>query len=414
MEELVSIGKKAKIASYKIANYSTTKKNDVLKCMADSLIKESDLILQENLVDLDLGKKMGTESALLDRLRLDDKRIQLIAEGLFQVAELPDPVGQVESRIKRPNGLLIEKRTVPLGVIGIIYEARPNVTVDTSALCFKAGNAVILRGGSRAINSNRALVKALKKALEKKNVSLEAVQLIEDINKSRVIELMKMRDYIDLLIPRGGASLIRTTIENSLIPVIETGVGNCHIFVDESANLEMAKRIVINAKTSRPSVCNAAETLLIADHVAPSYLPVILTELEESGVEIRGCEKVMELFPNCKPATEEDWYTEYLDYIIAVKVVKNIQEAIEHINRYGTKHSEAIVTENKEHAQKFSQEIDSAAVYVNASTRFTDGFEFGMGAEIGISTQKLHARGPMGLKELTSYKYTIYGNGQTR
>jgi len=414
MESLISIGRKAKIASSELANYSTDKKNDVLKCMADTLLDEIDFILYENSRDLESAKKEGKEKAFLDRLMLDEKRINEIAEGLLEVVKLPDPIGKIESSIKRPNGLWIEKKTVPLGVIGIIYEARPNVTVDTSALCFKAGNAVILRGGSRAINSNKALVKVLKKGLEKEGIPSGVIQLIEDTKKGSAIKLMKMRDYIDLLIPRGGASLIRTTVENSLIPVIETGVGNCHVFVDESAKLEMAKKIVINAKTSRVSVCNAAETLLIADSIAPKYLPVILSGLEELGVEIRGCKKVIELFPKYMLATEEDWHTEYLDYIISVKIVNDIDEAIEHINKYGTKHSEAIVTEDQKNTRKFSQEIDAAAVYINASTRFTDGFEFGLGAEIGISTQKLHARGPMGLEELTSYKYVVYGDGQIR
>jgi len=414
MDNLISIGEKAKIAASKLSNYSTDKKNKALKCMADTLIDEIQFILYENLKDLKSAKKKGLEKAFLDRLMLDEKRIHATANGLFEIANLPDPIGRLESKIKRPNGLYIEKRTVPLGVIGIIYEARPNVTVDTSALCFKAGNSVILRGGSRAINSNKALVKVLKNALQKEGFPSEAIQFVEDTKRTSAIQLMKMKDYIDLLVPRGGASLIKATVENSLIPVIETGLGNCHIFVDEYANLEMAKNIIINAKTSRPSVCNAAETLLIANSIVQDYLPVILTDLEDLGVEIRGCKKVIELFPKYKLATEEDWYTEYLDYIISVKIVKNTEDAIKHINKYGTQHSEAIITEDKKNAKKFLQEIDAAAVYVNASTRFTDGFEFGMGAEIGISTQKLHARGPIGLKELTSYKYVIFGNGQIR
>ena len=414
MKSLILIGKKAKLVSNELAYYSTDKKNDALKYMAESLINAEEFISHENSADLKMARHKGKEKAFLDRLMLDKKRIKGMAEGLLAVAKLPDPIGEVKARIKRPNGLCIEKRIVPLGVIGIIYEARPDVTVDASALCFKAGNAVILRGGSGAINSNKALVKILGKGLRKGGVPFEAIQLIENTEKRSAVELMKMRNYIDVLIPRGGASLIKTVVENSLIPVIETGVGNCHIFVDETADLEMAKKIVINAKTSRPAVCNAAETLLIAESVAPTYLPVILSELEALGVEIRGCDKVKKLFPKYKIATEEDWYTEYLDYIISVKVVKNINEAINHINKYGTKHSEAIVTESQQNAKKFSQEIDAAAVYINASTRFTDGSEFGMGAEIGISTQKLHARGPMGLSELTSYKYIIYGDGQIR
>ncbi|MDD5014404.1 MAG: glutamate-5-semialdehyde dehydrogenase [Atribacterota bacterium] len=414
MKSLILIGKKAKLVSNKLAHYSTDKKNDALKCMAESLINEEEFILLENSVDLEMARREGEEKAFLDRLMLDKKRIKEMAEGVLAVAKLPDPVGELIARIERPNGLCIEKRIVPLGVIGIIYEARPNVTVEASALCFKAGNAVILRGGSGAINSNKALVKVLKKGLRKGGSPSEAIQLIENTEKRSAVELMKMRNYIDVLIPRGGVSLIKTVVENSLIPVIETGVGNCHIFIDETADLEMAKKIVINAKTSRPAVCNAAETLLIVESVAPTYLPVILSELEELGVEIRGCDKVKKLFPKYKIATEKDWYIEYLDYIISVKVVKNIEEAVNHINKYGTKHSEAIVTESQQNAKKFSQEIDAAAVYINASTRFTDGSEFGMGGEIGISTQKLHARGPMGLRELTSYKYIIYGDGQIR
>lgn len=414
MRSLIAIGRKAKLVSKELANCSTDKKNRALKCMAENLMNEVKYILGENSVDLEMAKNEGQEMPFLDRLMLDRDRIQKMAEGLLEVIILPDPIGKLETRIKRPNGLIIEKRSVPLGVIGIIYEARPNVTVDASALCFKAGNAVILRGGSGALNSNKALVKVLKKGLQDGCMPSEAIQLIEDTKRESAVELMKMRDYIDVLIPRGGASLIKTIVENSLIPVIETGVGNCHIFVDETADLEMAKRIVVNAKTSRPAVCNAAETLLIAERIAPKYLPAILSGLGESGVEIRGCDKVKKLFPKYQIATEEDWYTEYLDYIISVKIVKNIDEAITHINKYGTKHSEAIITEDQQNARRFLQEIDAAAVYINASTRFTDGFEFGMGAEIGISTQKLHARGPMGLEELTSYKYIIYGDGQIR
>lgn len=414
MKSLISIGKKAKLVSSELANFPTDKKNHALKYMAESLINEAEFILGENSIDLKRAKKEGKEKSFIDRLMLDKSRIQKMAEGLLKVVKLPDPVGALKAKIKRPNGLVIEKRTVPLGVIGIIYEARPDVTVDASALCFKAGNAVVLRGGSRAINSNKALITVIKRGLKKEGIPLEAIQLIEDTAKKTVVEFMKLREYVNVLIPRGGASLISTVVENSLIPVIETGVGICHIFVDETADLEMTKRIVINAKTSRPAVCNAAETLLIVESKAPKYLPGILSELEESGVEIRGCDKVKKLFPECKLATEEDWYTEYLDYIISVKIVKNIDEAIIHINKYGSKHSEAIITEDQKNAKRFSQEVDAAAVYINASTRFTDGFEFGMGAEIGISTQKIHARGPMGLQELTSYKYIIHGYGQVR
>lgn len=414
MDNLTIIGQQSRIASRRIARCSTDKKNSVLKSMADNLRKAENFILKSNSKDIEIAQQKGKSRAILDRLKLDKKRIEAMADGLLAIAALPDPVDEVESMIKRPNGLYIGKKRVPLGVIGIIYEARPNVTVDASALCLKAGNSVILRGGSEAINSNRALVKILKEALKDNNIPSEAIQLIGDTKRESVIEMMKMRDYIDVLIPRGGASLIKTVVENSSIPVIETGVGNCHIYVDENANLEMAEKIVINAKISRPAVCNAAETLLVSEKVAPLFLPKILPVLEKLGVEIRGCKKVRRIFLVGKEATEEDWNTEYLDYIISIKVVKDIDEAITHINKYGTKHSEAIVTNNYQNAQKFLEEVDAAAVFVNASTRFTDGFEFGLGAEIGISTQKLHARGPMGLKELTTYKYIIYGNGQVR
>ena len=414
MDNLTIIGQQSRTASRRIARCSTNKKNSVLKSMADKLRKAENFILRSNSKDIEIAQQKGKSRAILDRLKLDKKRIEAMADGLLAIAALPDPVGEVESMIKRPNGLYIGKKRVPLGVIGIIYEARPNVTVDASALCLKAGNSVILRGGSEAINSNRALVKILKEALKDNNIPSETIQLIGDTKRESVIEMMKMRDYIDVLIPRGGASLIKTVVENSSIPVIETGVGNCHIYVDENANLEMAEKIVINAKTSRPAVCNAAETLLVSEKVAPLFLPKILPVLEKLGVEIRGGKKVRRIFLVGKEATEEDWNTEYLDYIISVKVVKDIDEAITHINKYGTKHSEAIVTNNYQNAQKFLEEVDAAAVFVNASTRFTDGFEFGLGAEIGISTQKLHARGPMGLKELTTYKYIIYGNGQVR
>lgn len=408
------IGQKSRLASYEIARCSTDKKNSALKFMAENLRKEERFILENNNKDIEIALQKGKSKAILDRLKLNKERIKAMSDGLLSIAALPDPVGEIETMIKRPNGLYIGKKRVPLGVIGIIYEARPNVTVDASALCLKSGNAVILRGGSEAINSNRALVKILKEGLKENYIPSEVIQLITDTKREKVKEMMKMREYIDVLIPRGGASLIKMVAENSLVPVIETGVGNCHIYVDDEVDLEMAGKIVINAKTSRPAVCNAAETLLVAEKVAPLFLPKLLSELEKMGVEIRGCSEVKKIFPVCKEATEEDWYTEYLDYIISVKVVKDIDMAIEHINKYGTKHSETIVTSSYQKAQKFLEEVDSAAVYVNASTRFTDGFEFGLGAEIGISTQKLHARGPMGLKELTTYKYIIYGNGQIR
>ncbi len=414
MNNLNIIGQQSRLASFAMAHCSTGQKNSALKFMAENLIKAEKLILENNNKDLEIARQKGRSEAILDRLKLDEKRLKAISDGLLAIITLPDPVGEVELMVKRPNGLYIGKKRVPLGVIGIIYEARPNVTVDASALCLKSGNAVILRGGSEAINSNKALVKVLKEGLEEAHLPSEALQLIEDTRRESAVEMMKMREYIDVLIPRGGASLIKTVVENSLIPTIETGVGNCHIYVDEEADLEMAEKIVINAKTSRPAVCNAAETLLVAEKVAEVFLPKLLPVLKNLGVEIRGCEEVKRIFSDCKEATEEDWHTEYLDYIIAVKVVKDIDRAIEHINKYGTKHSEAIVTNSYPQAQKFLEEIDAAAVYVNASTRFTDGFEFGLGAEIGISTQKLHARGPMGLRELTTYKYIIYGDGQVR
>lgn len=414
MEILKVIGQKAKKASYELAVCSTNKKNNALEAMAEGLKQAEKFILEQNQIDVKAAEEKGRSGTLLDRLKLNEKRINDMAEGLIAVAGLPDPIGEVEYMVKRPNGLQIGKKRVPLGVVGIIYEARPNVTVDAAALCLKTGNAVILRGGSEAINSNKALVKVLREALEKTGIQPDAIQLIEDTDRATAIEMMKMRDYIDVLIPRGGAGLIKTVVENSLVPVIETGVGNCHVYVDNKADLEMAKNIIINAKTSRPAVCNAAETLLIAEDIAAEFLPKVLKSLEDHGVEIRGCEKTRQFYPGCKLASEDDWYTEYLDYIIAVKVVKDVDEAVEHINKYGTRHSEAIVTDSYENAQKFLEQVDAAAVYVNASTRFTDGFEFGFGAEIGISTQKLHARGPMGLKELTTNKYIVYGSGQVR
>ncbi|HBY57534.1 MAG TPA: glutamate-5-semialdehyde dehydrogenase [Candidatus Atribacteria bacterium] len=414
MSNLKTIGQKSRLASYEMARCFTNKKNSALKFMAENLKKAERFILENNNKDIEMARRKGMSGAILDRLKLDKKRIKAMSDGLLSIAALPDPVGEIETMIKRPNGLYIGKKRVPLGVIGIIYEARPNVTVDASALCLKSGNAVILRGGSEAINSNRALVKILKEGLKESDIPSEVIQLITDTKREKVKEMIKMREYIDVLIPRGGASLIKMVAENSLVPVIETGVGNCHIYVDDEVDLEMAEKIVINAKTSRPAVCNAAETLLVAEKVASLFLPKLLSEFEKMGVEIRGCSKVKKIFPVCKDAIEEDWYTEYLDYIISVKVVKDIDMAIEHINKYGTKHSETIVTSSYQKAQKFLEEVDAAAVYVNASTRFTDGFEFGLGAEIGISTQKLHARGPMGLKELTTYKYIIYGNGQIR
>lgn len=413
METLVQLGKNASCAKYELQKLSTTAKNKALHAVADALVKESSFILQENQKDIESGEKNGMHPGLLDRLRLNDDRIAGMAEGLMQVAELKDPIGEVMETFSRPNGLQMEKRRVPMGVIGIIYESRPNVTADAFGLCFKSGNVVILKGGSDAICSNIAITKVIRKALKEEGITENAIQLIESTDRAVTQEFMKLKEYVDLLIPRGGAGLIRSVVENSLIPVIETGTGNCHIYVDEYADLEKAIPIIINAKTQRIGVCNACESLVIHEKIKEKLLPALAKALKEYHVEIRGDEQVAQVI-ECVPATEEDYGREYLDYIISMKTVSSVDEAIAHINKYNTKHSEAIITENTENAEKFLNEVDAACVYLNASTRFTDGFEFGLGAEIGISTQKLHARGPMGLKELTSYKYVIRGNGQIR
>lgn len=414
MLSVQEIGKRARQAAYPLANASTAIKNQALDAMADALESNKDRILSANTEDLKYAEARGIGTAMLDRLSLNDKRITQMADGLRMVRDLPDPVGEVLSMWKRPNGLLIGQQRVPLGVIGIIYEARPNVTADAVGLCLKTGNAVILRGGSEAINSNKAIVDILAKAAIQVGIPENSIQLIEDTDRQSAVDMMKLHGYIDVLIPRGGAGLIRTVVENATVPTIETGVGNCHVYVDGDADVNMATDIIVNAKASRPAVCNAAETLLVDKAIAEAFLPVALPALEQKNVELRGCKVTRSIYPKCKAAKEDDWATEYLDYILAVKVVDGIDQAIEHINKYGTKHSEAIVTNDYQHAQRFLQEVDAAAVYVNASTRFTDGGEFGFGAEIGISTQKLHARGPMGLKELTTTKYIIYGNGQIR
>lgn len=414
MNELIEKGEKAKMAAYKLSNMSTIKKDDALEAIAEALVSNIDMILEANSIDLDAAKEKGIKGALLDRLTLNYKRIHSMAEGVRQVKALPDPVGEVISMWKRPNGLIIGKKTVPIGVIGIIYEARPNVTVDAAALCLKSGNSVMLRGGSEAINSNKVIVGIMADALKKADMPEGCIQLIEDTRRETAVEMMKLNKYIDVLIPSGGAGLIQTVVNNSTVPVIETGVGNCHVYIDGECDIEMAENIVINSKTNRPGVCNAAESLLVDKRIAPKILPSLLSKLRDLNVEIRGCDRVREIFPEAIQAVEEDWYKEYLDYIIAVKVVDGIEDAINHINKYGTKHTEAIVTNNYFNSQKFLQEVDAAAVYVNASTRFTDGYEFGFGAEIGISTQKLHARGPMGLRELTTVKYIIMGSGQIR
>ena len=414
MSSLISLGKKAKEASYILGNLSSKDKNDALYAMADFLIENSKVIIEANKKDLETSRIKGTSESMLDRLALNEARIEGMANGLRQVAALEDPVGEVLGMWTRPNGLQIGKKRVPMGVIGIIYEARPNVTSDAAGLCFKSGNAVILRGGSEAINSNKAIAEALREGLKSVGLVEDAVQLVEDTSREVATEMMKLNDYIDVLIPRGGAGLIKAVVNNATVPVIETGTGNCHIYVDEDCDFEMAKNIIINAKTSRPSVCNAAEKLLINEKIAGKFMPIIFEALRENNVQIRGDESLKALDDSVILASEEEWYNEYLDYTIGVKIIKDIDEAINHINKFGSGHSEAIVTKSYEASQTFLQKVNAAAVYVNASTRFTDGEEFGFGAEIGISTQKLHARGPMGLKELTTVKYIIFGNGQIR
>lgn len=412
--ELEQLGARAKLAARQLASFSTADKNKALLGMADLLKSEQDRILKANAVDVAAGKRMGLSDALIDRLRLTPERIDGMAEGLRQVAALPDPIGECLSGGLRPNGLEIRKIRVPFGVIAMIYEARPNVTVDAVGLCLKTGNAAILRGGSEAIESNKVLAEILIRAGQAAGIPAGAVALIETTDRAAVNLLLKMKHCIDVIIPRGGAGLIRTVVENSTVPVIETGIGVCHTFVDESADLEMAANIAFNAKVSRPGTCNTMETLLVHRAVADKLLPLLLERYVKAGVELRGCPETAAHHSAVKPATEEDWATEYLDYILSVKVVGSLEEAVDHIGRFSTKHSEAIVTRDYDNARRFQQQVDAAAVYVNASTRFTDGFEFGFGAEIGISTQKLHARGPMGLAELTSVKYLVNGNGQIR
>lgn len=414
MSELLELGKNACDAKYVLQKLTTEEKNKALQTAANDLCERQEEILAANVLDLENGKNNGMNPGLLDRLKLTGERIAQIAEGLRQIAALPDCIGETIEHFERPNGLKIDKVRVPLGVIGIIYEARPNVTADAFGLCFKTGNAVILKGGSDAIHSNIAIVKVLQDALEACSMPRTAVQLIEDTDRAVTAQFMKMKEYVDVLIPRGGAGLIRAVVENSTVPVIETGTGNCHIYVDESADLDMAVNIIFNAKTQRIGVCNACESLVVHEKVEKALMPLLKAKLDEKSVEIRGDEQVQESVSGIVPAVESDWGKEYLDYILSVKTVSSIDEAIAHINRYNTGHSEAIITRDYANAQKFLEEVDAAAVYVNASTRFTDGFEFGFGAEIGISTQKLHARGPMGLTALTTMKYIIYGNGQVR
>lgn len=415
MSELITKCQSAKTAAQKLLSVSTIEKNNALNAIAKALTDNMDIIIEANKKDIENARENGTREAMIDRLTLTSERICAIADGVREVATLNDPIGEVINMTKRPNGLMIGKKRVPMGVIGIIYEARPNVTVDAAVLCLKTSNACILRGGSEAINSNKELMRIMQEAAYSCGIPNGTLNIIEDTSREVATALMRMNGYIDMLIPRGGKGLIKSVVENATVPVVETAAGNCHIYVDEFANLEMASDIVMNAKVQRPSVCNAVETLLIDEKIAEKFVPVIFDNLIDAGVEIRADEKSQKLYSkSVSTATEEDYYTEYNDYIIAIKVVDGVCEAIEHINKYNTKHSESIVTENYTNSQKFLNEVDAAAVYVNASTRFTDGFQFGFGAEIGISTQKMHARGPMGLEALTSFKYIIYGSGQVR
>ena len=413
MTRLEEMGAAAKQAARKLA-VAGNQKDTALEAIAAALEAHTEEILAANREDLAAAEANGMSRSLMDRLALNEKRIAGMADGVRQVKAQPDPVGQVLEGGVRPNGLRIEKVAVPLGVIGIIYEARPNVTADAAALCLKAGNAVILRGGKEAFRSNQAIAEVMRDAVETAGLPRDSIQLVQDTSRASSIEMMGLTGYLDVLIPRGGAGLIRAVVENSHVPVIETGVGNCHVYVDDAADLEMAADIIFNAKTSRPSVCNAIETVLVHKDAARAFLPMMKAKLDEKQVEIRGCDKTREILPDCVAACEEDWATEYLDYILAVKVLDSLDEAMAHIASYSSGHSECIVTENYRNAERFLSEVDAAAVYVNASTRFTDGGEFGLGAEIGISTQKLHARGPMGIRQLTSQKFVIRGNGQIR
>ena len=414
MTALTEMGQRAKDAAAVLAKVSSEQKNKALLEAAKALRQSADTILAANAQDLKRGRENGMSEALLDRLMVNPARIDAMAEGLEQIVTLDDPIGEILSMKKRPNGLMIGQMRVPFGVIGIIYESRPNVTADAFGLCFKTGNAVILRGGSDAISSNTAIAEILRNALVSAGMPKDSIQLVTDTSHETAREMMRLNRYIDVLIPRGGARLIRTVVENSTVPVIETGTGNCHVYVDEFADLDMAVNIIVNAKTQRLGTCNTCESLVVHSKVAEEVIPKIAKALFEKDVEIRGDEEARKLVPQIHEASEEDWGREYLDRIISLKVVDSVDEAIAHINRYNTGHSEAIVTKDYERAQQFLREVDAAAVYVNASTRFTDGFEFGFGAEIGISTQKLHARGPMGLLALTSTKYIIYGDGQIR
>lgn len=411
---LEELGKKAARAKYEVQLLSTEVKNNALKNVADALIENTDALLEANAIDIKNGEENGMHPGLLDRLRLTPERIAGMAEGMMQIVNLEDPIGEMLENTTRPNGMKITKVRVPMGVIGIIYESRPNVTADAFALCFKTGNAVVLKGGKDAINSNKAITDTIRGALKDSGVTEDAILLIEKTDRETTTAFMKLNEYIDVLIPRGGAGLIRAVVENSTIPVIETGTGNCHVFVDEFADFDKALNIIFNAKTQRIGVCNACESLVIHEKIKDAFLPLLAEKLAPANVELRGDEATKAVLPDVVSATEEDFYKEYLDYILSIKTVASVEEAIAHINEHNTGHSDAIISENAENIAKFQKGVDAACVYANVSTRFTDGFEFGFGAEIGISTQKLHARGPMGLKELTSYKYLINGDGQIR
>ena len=411
---LLEQGKRAKKASRLLATASTTVKNRALHAMADALMESKDEIIAANAVDLEQGRAAGLTSALLERLTLDEKRVTDMAQGLREIAALPDPVGEVVGMTRRPNGLEVGRVRTPIGVIGIIYESRPNVTADAAGLCLKSGNAILLRGGEEALNSNRAIARVIARAACRQGIPEGAIELVDSEDREAAVFMMKMHDYLDVLIPRGGKGLKEAVTKNATVPVIMTGMGNCHVYVDEYADIEKALAIVFIAKVQRPSVCNAAETLLVHSKIAPAFLPLMLPKLQQAGVEIRACERSRGIVPGLKAAVEEDWSEEYLDLILAVKLVDDVEEAIEHINTYGTGHSEAIVSQNYSHVRRFMNAVDAAAVYANASTRFTDGNVFGFGAEMGISTQKLHARGPMGLPELTTIKFIVYGDGQVR
>lgn len=414
MNTLIEMGKAAKVSAVVLSSAGAGLKNNALLQIKKELLANQDKILSANREDLNQAKQNGMAPAMLDRLEINPSRILSMCESIDKLIGLDDPIGGMDEMVKRPNGLLIGKKRVPLGVIGIIYESRPNVTVDAATLCLKSSNAVILRGGKEAIHTNVVLCEIMQDALFSVCLPKECIQIVKSTERKTADEMMRMNGYIDVLIPRGGAGLIQAVVQGATVPVIETGVGNCHIFIDSSADFDMGVAILYNAKTSRPSVCNAAESLLVCEDIAPAFLPMAYEKLSQKKVEFRGCEATCRILPEANPATEEDYAAEFLDYILSVKVVKNIDEAIAHIRKYSTGHSEAIVTSNYQHAQQFLDQVDAAAVYVNASTRFTDGYEMGLGSEIGISTQKIHARGPMGLKELTTIKYVIYGSGQIR